>query len=335
MSRHTVDEKYKKYLGLLQKEPLNTLYKRKLQKYKAMSSKSVQRGGKGSDQSSGHNSTSDLINKITNMLAQQNRPSTGTKDSRKHKTYIKGGAEGEEKKEAYRLIDFGADDFNADNIISQNKLGLNDYNAKLDQVGIITAQNSAIADKIIEGVDRLKREKEQIGAELANITAKVTELENTVTRCGIEKGEMGAQLMEETTRYDDLSNALVAIVGELKMDPQKRKEMSKELIQRVKLLTEQSGKQLKIHNEEKAIIEEQLVQATRKENECKTQHEAISKLLETTKTRANDLLTRVTQKYNGNVDRFGHEIEEYIKQLNDLQTKLKAIDDKLPKVQAQ
>jgi len=342
MSRHTVDEKYKKYLGLLQKEPLNTLYKRKLQKYKAMSSKSVQRGGMGSDQSSGHNSTSDLINKITNMLAQQNRPSTGTKDSRKHKTYIKGGAEKgeEEKKEAG--IDFGADVFDIENIISEKKLGLSghDFSTRLNEVGRITDANSVIADNIIAGVGRLKAEKDRIGADLTAINAKVAELEK-LNKEKIEAGQIASEEIEKLRKEKAILEVSCGrlIKGAKEIDERKKTatklDPSGDLQKRIKDMTEKSEAQIKKLEDNITNLEQQLADSKEQEAQCKEQRNTISQLLAATNTRANQLLAKVAEKDGGIADKFREEIEGYIKQLNELRDKLTAIENELPQAQAQ
>jgi chromosome segregation ATPase len=342
MSRHTVDEKYKKYLGLLQKEPLNTLYKRKLQKYKAMASKSVQRGGMGSDQNSKRNSTSDLINKITNMLAQQNRPSTGTKDSRKHKTYIKGGAdgEGEEKKEI--LIDFSDAGFNAENIISQNKLGLSghDFSNRLAEVGKITGENSLIADTILAGVGRLKAEKDRISAELTAINAKVADLEQQYQEKNKIAVAMTAEIEKLRGEKATLEGSCQALIKGAKNIHEQKKITTKvgnnkQLEARIKELTERSEVQIKNLEDNIAELQQNLDDSKEQEAQCKEQHKTISELLSTTETRANELLAKVAEKDGGIADKFREDIEGYIQQLNALHEKLTSIENQLPKGQVQ
>lgn len=109
MSYSTADEKYRKYQWLVRTDPSNRLYERKLQKYKNLASKNIQKGGNGNNSNpfaepmtpdnnaqtnplpSNDNvpvtgRTSELLSKINNMIAYSQQNGAGKKSSHGNKS---------------------------------------------------------------------------------------------------------------------------------------------------------------------------------------------------------------------------------------------------------
>jgi hypothetical protein len=229
MSYSTVNDKYRKYTDLLRNAPSNSLYMRKLQKYKTLLSKNAQMGGNGSYSNpfaepmsdtnvnkslNNKTNTSELINKIHNMVAhiqQTNAMEGGGRGGRallgkasqgkgsgyksgkntRSKTQVKGS----------RVMVGGAGsgdeekhaeiDFSVANFTFHEPTPIN-FNKLLE----VQKQANAI---IIQGVDNLKNDKTQLEARLAALQA-----DNSRTSTDI--GKVRAELEAKTTWRRKLQN---------------------------------------------------------------------------------------------------------------------------------
>lgn len=340
MSYSTADEKYRKYEGLLRKDPSNTLYKRKLQKYKTLSSKVAQRGGNGSNsnpfaepvtpipqpkdnQPKANNpvnsqaKTSDLVNKIHNMLAyaQQNGASmeggsgsksgkkkgTGSDGSKKHKTQVKG----------YRnmvggVIDFDGDDFDPDTKIAT--LGITAPAKKLDA---LTAEQTLAAQKILAGVTGLSTAK-------GELEQQIVVLKRQLAEAGSEKD----RLAEELRVVKEELAALQVAHEQLGTASGSADEQQKLKIQQLMEKVSEHERELEARARK---LQEQLEAAELKETQHAAQLEALTLKLEQTKTRANAVIDKMTTQQKTLVSDYDKQAQMYTASMATLKERLAAL----------
>lgn len=338
MSYSTADEKYRKYEGLLRKEPSNSLYKRKLEKYKALSAKSSQRGGNGSNpnqnpfaepitppndtkhdslaKSQSQAKTGDLVNKIHNMLAyaQQNgatmeggakKRSNESKDPKKHKTQVKG----------YRdmvggVIDFGAPDFDPN-----TQIALLNVKKPAQNLKELTETQTLLSKKILASVGTLSTSKSDLEREIERLKA-------LVTSTGTEKEKIQLELnakIEELRVLQEAHDELVKTGKGADLEQKKR----------IEELLAAAEEQKKLLEAETKKLEEALEAAKLKEQEHAQAVQILEQKIETIGTQANAVIDKMTLEQNALTEDFDKQAKMYTDSMADLTQKLAALGIKI------
>lgn len=211
MSNSLVNEKYRKYAELLRRDPMNSMYARKLNKYRTMAINLTQRGGNAgivepdNVSSAAGTETNDLVNKINAMLAYAKggaRQSTGTRRVETKK--VKG----------YRDMSGGA-------WAPPTTGDASDALKKVEDINTIASIKSQqeLGVKIEDGVNKLRTDNEELKKRIAELTAKIADLEEQLAGKQTEQGKIQQRIEELDSEKGALMTAYHELVNELNKKP--------------------------------------------------------------------------------------------------------------------
>ena len=341
MSYSTADEKYRKYAELLRSEPSNSLYKRKLQKYRTLASKTTQRGGNAPNPfaeplssskdivSSSRNNrndhvdsrarTNELVSKIQNMLAyaQVAQTQTGAGKKKKHRTQTKG----------YRNMVGGVDlDFSADGTISNSAQVLQDakHNQSADFGRFKEAQKQT-SQQIVSGVEKLIAAKKEadtkvvrLEAELADLQGQLADVNRQMSDIEDQLAEKNGELVQLTTAKEQLEKALdVANTGSQQGMDQLRQQLE-DLQQKAAAREEALAAEI-------AKLERQLAEATNKANGLDDDTAKLRAQIDAMKASANQLYTDLNTQHKVQMEENEQVVREYTEENENLRKLLKGV----------
>ena len=210
MSFSSANEKYRKYENLLYKDPTNSLYKRKLQKYKLVASQSYNHTG-GNSYIQGYkneNKTRDLIGKIQNLLSRvQQNPSDMNGGSRKN---ISTNSHKASQVKGYRTMRGGT---NVDDIIAKNKaIGI----ATLESVGNYVQKTTELKENLRISNEYLQKktaEYDNLVLQRDALQGEVATLQQSIANMNAAAGTASTELQR---KLDELTATSLQQINDLK-----------------------------------------------------------------------------------------------------------------------